>query len=163
MIKLTCGSVWNYEWQITNYELRIRPCGRGIIIRNDSMKNRRRKFRNGWMFVDLTITMFILTMLFVCLSITMKGMRGYNRLNLTRQQCLSAAQAQMDSIAARGNTIGDDDMGRLFEGVGVSIERKPGQGVWKGMEAVTILANKRSGKQDVNIELMRYVPKGIAE
>ena len=32
-LKLTWESVWNYECQITNYELRKRPCGREIFIK----------------------------------------------------------------------------------------------------------------------------------
>lgn len=116
--------------------------------------------RNGWILVDLTVAMFVTTMLLICLSLTMTATRGYNRLNLTRGQCLSAAQAQMDSLAARGRLIGAGDMGRLFEDIKISVDRTAGQGDWKGLELVTISASKQSGKQNVNIKLTRYMPKG---
>ena len=124
------------------------------------MNHRRRIKRNGWVLVDVTVTIFIMVMLFTCLSLTMTAMKGYNRLNLTRVQCLSAAQAQMDSLAARGQLIGDTDMARLFEGIQISVKRTPGQTDWKGLELVSISASKQAGRQNVNIKLARYMPQG---
>lgn len=124
------------------------------------MNNKRIKTRNGWILVDFTVSMFITTMLLICLSLTMTATGGYNRLNLTRGQCLSAAQAQMDSLAVRGRLIGAGDMGRLFEGVQISVDRNPGQADWKGLELISISASKQSGKQNVNIKLTRYMPQG---
>lgn len=123
------------------------------------MNNRRKKTRNGWILIDITVTIFLMVMLFTCLSLTMTATRGYNRLNLTRVQCLSAVQAQMDSLAARGRLIGDKDMNRLFEGIQISVEKKAGEGDWKGLELISISASKRSGRQNVNIQLTRYMPK----
>lgn len=123
------------------------------------MSKRRRKTRNGWILVDITVTIFIMVMLFICLSLTMTAVRGYNRLNLTRAQCLSAVQAQLDSLAARGRLIGDADIARLFAGIEITVYRKPGQGDWDGLELVSISASKPSGRQNVNIQLARYMPQ----
>ena len=123
------------------------------------MNSRQRKTRNGWMLVDITVTISIMVMLFICLSLTMTATSGYNRLNLTRVQCLSAVQAQMDSLTARGRLIADEDMARLFEGIQISVSRKTGQGDWKGLELVSISASKQSGRQNVHIQLERYMPQ----
>ena len=122
------------------------------------MNKKRRKTRSGWMLIDVSITISLLLILLICLSLTITASRGYNRYNLTRRQCLSAAQAQMDSLAARGHLLGGEDMARLFDGVEVSVERKAGDGDWQGMEMVQVFAVKKSGKQNVRIGLQRYMP-----
>jgi len=115
--------------------------------------------RQGWIMLDFMITVFILVTLFISLAITMTATKRYNRMIHSRQQCLSAARSQIDSLAARGSLISDQDMARLFKGITVNVEISPGTGDWQGLDKVKIAASKQAGRKTVNIVLERYMPQ----
>lgn len=81
-----------------------------------------------------------------------------NRLHLLKQQCILAAEAQLDSIAATGRTIDEKDVTRCWPGVNVRIEKAPGTGQWAGLRRFTVTARATTEGRSVQVQLCRYLP-----
>ena len=88
------------------------------------------------------------------------GFAKFNRYQLVRQQCIAAAQAELDSIASTGKPISDEDFERLWPKLGVSITKSPGAGQWQGTEFVEVTTNGKSFRTEVKIQLARYILLG---
>lgn len=120
----------------------------------------RRKIRNnGYLFTELLVSIIVLGTILACLAMTMKTFRTFNLYQLTRQKCIAAAQAQLDSIAATGETINEDDFNRLWPRTTVQISKTNGSGQWEGLVLVRAKATAKAGRKDVSVELARYFEK----
>jgi type II secretory pathway pseudopilin PulG len=115
-----------------------------------------RKYR-GYMLMEIIIAIFILGVLITAFTLSLSGFARFNRFQLVRQQCVSAAQAELDSIAATGKPIPEEDFKRLWPKLHVSIEQSDGTGQWQGLKFVEVQANGMSFNQQVKIKLSRYI------
>ena len=97
----------------------------------------------------------------------MAGMGAYafsqagqsNQRHTAKRQCLAAAEAQLESIAQTGEPLPADELSRLWPGVDVSLDLRPGQGHWEG--TVRYTATARSTREaGVAVTLERYVEPG---
>ena len=118
-----------------------------------SGKNRRCE---GFLLTELTVSMTILGILVAGLALSLHGFAKFNRYQLVRQQCIAAAQAELESIAATGRPIPDEDFARLWSNLSVSIEKSPGTGQWLQMELVEVTAVGKSFRKEGKIQLSRY-------
>ena len=114
--------------------------------------------KRGWMLVDATTGLAILLILLGVMSVVLNGLRTFNHYQLARQRCISAASAQLDSIAATGEPLGEGEMRKLWPGVRVAVSSEPGTGDWQGLQLTRTVATSRSLKKEVIVELCRYVP-----
>ena len=85
------------------------------------------KYR-GFLAVELTFAFALLGIILVALAVSLYGFGKFNRYQLVRRQCTSAALAQLDSIAVTGKPISDEDFERLWPKLSVSIEESAGTG-----------------------------------
>jgi type II secretory pathway pseudopilin PulG len=120
------------------------------------MSYRNRKYA-GFLLVELIVALTILAMLLAGMAFSLNGMAKFNRYQLTRQQCIAAAQAELDSLTAMGRPIPDEDFERLWPELRVSIDKTPGTGQWRGMELVEVTASGKSFRKQVQIKLSRYI------
>jgi len=120
-----------------------------------SGKNKRYE---GFLLTELTVSMTILGILVAGLALSLHGFAKFNRYQLVRQQCITAAQAQLESMAATGEPVPDEDFDRLWPNLSVSIEESPGIGQWSSMELVEVTAVGKSFRKEVTIQLSRYFP-----
>jgi type II secretory pathway pseudopilin PulG len=104
----------------------------------------------------MIVSLGILAMLLAVLATSLDGFRRLNHYNLTKQHCVSAAQATLDSIAATGAAIDAGDMKRLWPDVSIRIEESEGTGQWKGLKLVTVTANGVSLNKKTEVHLSRY-------
>ena len=118
----------------------------------------KRRKTNGWAATEVVVSIGILALLFSVLASSMSIARKFNKLQLVRQQCLAAGQAQLDSIAATGEAISKGDIERLWPGIKVDIIQSPGSGQWDGMRLIKVTTVGRSVNRakDVKVELCRY-------
>ena len=107
---------------------------------------------------EIIVALTILSMLLAGVAFSLNGMAKFNRYQLIRQQCIAAAQAQLDSLTATGKSISDEDFQRLWPELRVSIEETEGSGQWQGMELVEVTASGKSFRKQVQIRLSRYIP-----
>ncbi|UCD56051.1 MAG: hypothetical protein JSV16_09365 [Candidatus Hydrogenedentota bacterium] len=111
----------------------------------------------GFLLTEVIVAMGLLGLLLAGMALSLHTMAKFNRYQLIRQRCIAAAQAQLDSIAATGEPIGDEDIKRLWPGLGVSVRRSPGTDQWRGLELIEVTASGKSFRKDVTIRLSRYI------
>ena len=111
----------------------------------------------GWMLTEVVISVVLLgVLLTTMLSVETTAGRA-NHFQLTRQRCIAAAQATLECVSATGKPLPAADVVRLWPGLSVAVRRSPGTGDWVGLSLVTAVARGRSGREDVRVELRRYV------
>lgn len=116
---------------------------------------------NGFMLAELIVAMSLFALLLAGLTVSVGGFSAFNRHQWARQQCIAAAMAQLDSVAATGAPIDPDDCQRLWPRVTVSLERTPGEGQWAGLERIDVKAGTQAGPRQVVVELSRYVAPAV--
>jgi len=117
----------------------------------------KRKTRPGWITTDFVVSLLLLWMLLGVLAAALNANRKYNRLQLTRQQCLAAARSQMSSIAATGAPISDADISRLWKDVSITVEQSDATGNWDGLKLLKVTATRKLKNRQVKIKLKKYV------
>ena len=125
--------------------------------RKSKIENRKFGTHCGFLLTEIIIALSILGLLLGGLGVSLAGFARFNRYQLTRQQCIAAAQAQIESIAATGRPIPDQDVTRLWPGLTVSIQETPGAAQWQGLTLVKVAASDKSRRRKVEIQLARYI------
>ena len=106
---------------------------------------------------ELIVSLSVLGMIMVAFAISLDGFRRLNYYHFTKQRCVSAAQATLDSISVTGKAIDEADMNRLWPGIVIKIEESEGTGQWKGLKLISVSAGKTIGNKNVAVQLSRYV------
>ncbi len=120
------------------------------------MSYRNSKHR-GFLMTEIIVALSVLGLLLGGLGVSLAGLARFNRYQLTRQQCIAAAQAQLESIVAMGQPIADKDFSRLWPKLTVSIQETPGAGQWQGLTLVEVTTSDKGPRKSVDIQLSRYV------
>jgi hypothetical protein len=113
-----------------------------------------------------SITIEVITAIFLLIVITaavMSSLEFYghcNRLQWARQRCLSAAQAQLDTIMIQKIPLSTEDIQRLWPGVKCTLSKQPGIAPWQGLDLYTVTATAKVRKRIVSIEMKRYIKAG---
>lgn len=109
---------------------------------------------------ELIVSLTVLGMLMVTFTISLDGFRRLNHYQFTRQRCVSAAQATLDSITVTGTAINGADVNRLWPGVVIKIDESEGTGQWKGLKFIRVTAGSAALNKKVEVCLARYFSKG---
>jgi type II secretory pathway pseudopilin PulG len=118
-----------------------------------------RTSRNGFMMAEVMVGTALLALALAALAVIIQGVSRMNLYQWTRQQCVAAAQAQLDSLAAVGKPIDESEIQRLWPQVRTEIDRTSGEGSWRGLELVRVTAVGWAGSHEVPVRLERYFPK----
>jgi len=116
------------------------------------MKNK----SGGFTIAEIVVALVVLGMVMTGLALSLQTFAKLNRCQWMRQHCITAAQAQLDSIAVTGEAIRDEDFKRLWPDLSVSIKESAGAGQWEGMKLVEVTANGMSFSKEVKVQLCRY-------
>lgn len=122
----------------------------------------RYKRYGGFLFVEIGTAMGVMALLLTLLAISLHGFARFNRYQSVRQNCIAAAQAQLDSIAITGEPIAHADFDRLWPNLSISARKSPGAGQWLGTELVKVTATGKSFRKEVKIEMARYISQDEA-
>lgn len=121
-----------------------------------------KNIRNGgFLLAEMTVSLTILAMLLASVAFSLNGIAKFNNYQLVRQQCVAAAQAELDSLTATGKSIPDEDVRRIWPRISVSIEKSAGDGQWLGTKLVEVTASGWSFRKEVKIQLSRYFPGDV--
>ena len=121
-----------------------------------SLKKRR---YGGFLFAEIAVSLTVIAMLLAGVAFSMNGIAKFNHYQLVRQQCIAAAQAELDSLTATGKPIGDEDFNRIWPQLKVSIEKSAGQGQWQAAQLVKVTTSGKYLRKQVIIELSRYIAR----
>jgi type II secretory pathway pseudopilin PulG len=116
-----------------------------------------KKRYGGFLFVEMTVAFTVMAMLLAGVAFSLNGIAKFNHYQLIRQQCIAAAQSELDSFTATGGPIKDEDFHRVWPRLNVSIEKSAGQGQWQSTQLVKVTTSGRYLRKQVIIELSRYV------
>ena len=122
------------------------------------MSGKGKKAYGGFLVSELIMAMIAFAVLMGGLALSLQGFAKFNQHQLVRQQCISAAQAELDSLCAVGEPINDEVFERLWPELTVSIQEWEGVGQWKGMRGVRVVASGRSYRKEVKVQMSRYIP-----
>ena len=116
---------------------------------------------NGFLLTELMVAMAVLVIILACMAMMLKVFKNINQYQLARQQCISAAQAQLDCIAVTGEPISEENLKRLWPKMNIEVKRSDGIGQWEGLKLIKVSATAKADNKDVSVELARFlVPKG---
>ena len=107
--------------------------------------------------IEVITALGLLAVIMVCLSLSAWTFRKLNTVQLRKQQCLSAAQAQLDSIAMTGEPIAQNNLDRLWDGIEIAVAEQEGNGEWKGLKLLKVTAVGIVNGREIKIELSRYL------
>jgi hypothetical protein len=108
---------------------------------------------------ELIVGTALLGLAIVGLAVSLQGTAMFNQYQWTRQRCVAAAEAQLDSLVTIGKPIDESEIKRLWPKVNVAVDRTPGDGPWDGLERLRVTATGVTGPRLVTVRLERYVPK----
>ena len=111
----------------------------------------------GWLVAELLVGLSLIALTIGGLAAARFHARQLHELHLGKQQCVAAAQAQLDSITATGAVLSDAEVQRLWPGVKVAVTRADGEGDWAGLTRVSVTAATERNRRTVQVQLARYV------
>ena len=112
---------------------------------------------NGFLLTETIVASGVLAILLAGLAVSLYGFAKFNRYQLIKQQCIAAAQAELDSITTTGKPIPDEDFKRLWPRLDVNIKSSQGTDQWQATTLVEITAKGMSYNKEVKVKLARYV------
>lgn len=115
------------------------------------------KKHNGLIFVETCTALALLSVLLTAFAITLNSYKQFNHRQLVSQRCIAACQAQIDSIAATGRPIPDDELTRLWPKLRITFELTQGQGDWAGLRLIRVTSSAKSHRKEVEVTLGRYI------
>ncbi len=115
--------------------------------------------RRGFLMAELIVSTGLLGLAIAALAVILQGVTAINRYQWTRHQCVAAAEAQIDSLAAAGEPIDETEIARLWPEIQVTVDRAPGQDAWEGLDLIRVTAAGMAGPHAVAVRLERYVPR----
>ena len=113
--------------------------------------------RGGWILAEMIASVVIASAIIAVLATGQSNAAATNKLLLARQQCIAAAEAQLDALTATGRPLDAAANKQLWPAVKVELRRQAGQGAWSGLTLVTAVATAPAGEVKAKVELSRYV------
>ncbi|MEN6308201.1 MAG: hypothetical protein ABFD91_10630 [Anaerohalosphaeraceae bacterium] len=107
--------------------------------------------------IEMVVSLFLLLALTAALMSATRFFGHANRQQLARQQCIAAAQAQLDAIAFGGSPLSEQDMKQLWPAVTCMVDKTPGLDVWQKLDLYTVNAKAVVHGREISIQAKRYI------
>jgi type II secretory pathway pseudopilin PulG len=117
----------------------------------------RARSTKGYLIAELLVSMALLALLTGAMTVAASTFSQLNDYQFTRQKCLAAAQAQLESLATTRQELSAEDIQRLWPTVALAVQRQPGAGQWAGLTRLSATASAPCRGQEVRVTLVRYV------
>lgn len=116
---------------------------------------------SGALLTETLVTVFLVGLMIGTFAVAMTACGRWNSYLMARERCIAAGQAQLDALASGGEALSEEEVGRLWPFVRVSIEQEPGEGDWTGLTRVSVTAATVQGKSQ-HVRLSRYMASDLA-
>ena len=116
-----------------------------------------KKRYQGFLLTEMTVALIVLGLILTGLAMSLYGFAKLNKYLLTKQHCICAAEAVLDSITATGYPIGKEDIQRLWPDVNITTLTIDGQGQWDGLKLIKATGIGKISRKEVKVELSRYI------
>jgi len=134
---------------------------RGTHGRDAHATSHVRPRRGGWMLVEVVVAFAILAIVLGGLVLTQRATQACNGVQLAREHCVAAGEAQLDRLEACGKAMDAAQIEDLWPGVRTRFSVSQGQGQWKGLKLVTVRVEGRAQGVPVSVELSRYYDRPL--
>jgi len=117
--------------------------------------------KSGFSLIELIVALGVLGLLLSLFGASLYQTRTFSHALWTRQHCIAAAQATLDSISVQ-KPLAQAETKRLWPRIELSTAYAPGQGSWQGLTLVTVTGQSQSYRRPVHVTLARYVDLPLA-
>lgn len=111
---------------------------------------------SGFSLAELIVALGVLGLMLSLFGMSLHRTRTFSHANWTRQHCIAAAQAKLDSLEA-GHRLTEAEAKRLWPRIELTLSRAEGEGLWQGLTHVTVVASSQSYRQPIHVTLSRYM------
>lgn len=118
--------------------------------------------KTGFSLTELIVALSVLGLLLSLFGASLYQTRTFSHALWTRQHCIAAAQATLDSLSAN-QPLAEADAKRLWPRIELTTSKTPGQGPWQGLTLVTVVASAQSYRHPVHVTLSRYMDPPIPD
>lgn len=115
------------------------------------------KHPGGSITAEFVVALAVMGLIFSLVISSFYEVGQANRSQWARQQCLRAAEAQLDSFTAFGRPISEADWHRLWPAIDYRVATAPGEGDWRGLIRVEITTQTYSEGRHIEVTASRYV------
>ena len=122
---------------------------------------KRTRIKQGFSLAELIVSMGVLALMLSLFGVSLYQTRTFSHALWTRQHCMAAAQATLDSLSAQ-QPLAQADTKRLWPRIELTTSQMPGQGDWQGLTLVTVTGASQSYRRHVQVTLSRYMAQGEA-
>ena len=117
---------------------------------------------SGFSLTELIVALSVLGLLLTLFGMSLHQTRCFSHAQWTRQHCIAAAQAQLDSLSVK-QPLTTAEAKHLWPRVDLATRHAPGLGSWQGLTLVTVKASSHSYRQAINVTLSRYLDLSVAQ
>lgn len=111
----------------------------------------------GWVLVEALLSLTILGTMLAGFSVSLGRFRSFNAIQMARQRCIAAGQAQLDGLSATGQGLTDEQIEKFWPKIEVRTSFEPGRKQWEGLTKVQVTARTVAAGRGVSISLGRYI------
>jgi type II secretory pathway pseudopilin PulG len=111
---------------------------------------------SGIILTELIVSLGVLGLLLTLLGASLYQTRTFSHAQWTRQHCIAAAQATLDSLDAE-QPLSEAEATRLWPRIELATSQTAGQGPWQGLIRVTVVASGQSYRHPIHVTLSRYI------
>jgi hypothetical protein len=122
---------------------------------------RRPPRRGGWLLIEVVTAVALLSLIIAGLTLTQRTTGTSNAIQLARQHCIAAGEAQLERLSACGRPLEANQIEDLWPGVQTHLAVAEGQGAWKGLKLVTVQMKTQAQGLPVRVELSRYYDRSV--
>ena len=116
-----------------------------------------KKRYQGFLLTEMTVALIVLGLILTGLAMSLYGFAKLNKYLLTKQHCISAAEAVLDSVTATGQAVSKEDIQRLWPDVSVTTQSINGQDQWDKLKLIKATAIGKVSHKEIKVELSRYI------
>jgi len=123
---------------------------------------KRTRIQQGFSLAELIVAMGVLGLLLSLFGVSLYQTRTFSHALWTRQHCIAAAQATLDSLSAN-RPLPQADAKRLWPRIELTTTQTPGQGPWQGLTLVTVTGASQSYRHKIHVTLSRYMDQPVPD
>ena len=112
--------------------------------------------KQGFTIAEMVISVMLIGIILFIMTKVLYEFGQFNRNMITKQRCISAAQAQLDSISATGRLLESNDIQRLWPDIEVAINKTQGTSQWQSLILIEATATGHIREKSVQVTLSRY-------
>lgn len=111
----------------------------------------------GWIITEILVGLVVLGILLSVMTQLIIRSRTVSKRFQLKQQCITAIQAQLDSIQFGQGKLAEDEIKANWPKVDLKVKASPAEGKWIGFTLYEVTGRYKAGPNVRSVVLSRYV------